>query len=145
MPQIEIDDEVFARLKGEAEPFVDTPNDVLRRLLGMEAEPRVAVDSSKSPALPRPVKRYRRRKAGELMPLLDAGILRVDDELVYQKRSGEQYNGLVTNDGWISVDGESFFSPSGALKSAVGYDVNGWKHWRVVRTDRLLDEYRQAG
>jgi hypothetical protein len=32
---IEIDDEVFERLKDEAEPFVDTPNSVLRRLLGL--------------------------------------------------------------------------------------------------------------
>lgn len=35
MHQIEVDDEVFTYLKGKAEPFVDTPNDVLRReLLG---------------------------------------------------------------------------------------------------------------
>lgn len=34
--QIEVDDEVFDLLKREAEPFVDTPNSVLRRLLGLE-------------------------------------------------------------------------------------------------------------
>jgi hypothetical protein len=33
--QIEIDDDVFALLKAQAEPFVDTPNSVLRRLLGI--------------------------------------------------------------------------------------------------------------
>jgi hypothetical protein len=32
-PTIEIDDEVFEGLKRHAEPFVDTPNDVVRRLL----------------------------------------------------------------------------------------------------------------
>lgn len=32
-PAIEIDEEVFDALKRHAEPFVDTPNDVLRRLL----------------------------------------------------------------------------------------------------------------
>jgi hypothetical protein len=31
---IEIDDDLFELLKQHAEPFVDTPNDVLRRLLG---------------------------------------------------------------------------------------------------------------
>lgn len=36
-PTIAIDDEVLALLKGNAEPFVDTPNSVLRRLLGMSA------------------------------------------------------------------------------------------------------------
>lgn len=33
MPTIRIDDEVWKALKESAEPFVDTPNDVLRRLL----------------------------------------------------------------------------------------------------------------
>jgi hypothetical protein len=34
-PTIRIDDEVFDELKKHAEPFVDTPNTVLRRLLGL--------------------------------------------------------------------------------------------------------------
>jgi hypothetical protein len=34
---IEIDDDVFGVLKATAEPFVDTPNSVLRRLLGLDA------------------------------------------------------------------------------------------------------------
>src|SRR5665213_1728816 len=33
MPNIEVDDEVFAYLKANAEPFQDTPNSVLRRQL----------------------------------------------------------------------------------------------------------------
>lgn len=37
--KIEVDDEVFAALQGMAEPFVDTPNTVLRRLLGVDARP----------------------------------------------------------------------------------------------------------
>lgn len=36
-PRILIDDEVLALLKSNAEPFIDTPNSVLRRLLGMSA------------------------------------------------------------------------------------------------------------
>lgn len=35
-PHIELDDEVFNHLKSKAEPFVDTPNTVLRRLLGLD-------------------------------------------------------------------------------------------------------------
>jgi hypothetical protein len=34
-PHVELDDEVFDHLKAHAEPFVDTPNDVIRRLLGL--------------------------------------------------------------------------------------------------------------
>lgn len=35
-PTVRIDDEVYERLKENAEPFVDTPNTVLRRLLGLD-------------------------------------------------------------------------------------------------------------
>lgn len=39
MNTIEIDDDVLAKLKSQAEPFVDrTPNDVLRRILGLEEQ-----------------------------------------------------------------------------------------------------------
>jgi hypothetical protein len=34
-PSIEIDEEVLALLKENAEPFIDTPNSVLRQLLGL--------------------------------------------------------------------------------------------------------------
>jgi hypothetical protein len=37
-PRIDIDDAVFAMLKRHAEPFVDTPNTVLRRLLGLDQQ-----------------------------------------------------------------------------------------------------------
>lgn len=35
MSQIELDPDIFDYLKSQAEPFVDTPNTVLRRLLGL--------------------------------------------------------------------------------------------------------------
>jgi Mrr N-terminal domain len=38
-PTIRIDDEVFAHLQQLAKPFVDTPNSVLRRQLGLEELP----------------------------------------------------------------------------------------------------------
>ncbi len=38
-PTIRVDDEVYARLQAEAKPFVDTPNSVLRRLLGLPSAP----------------------------------------------------------------------------------------------------------
>lgn len=35
-PSIRVDDDVYNFLKGQAEPFVDTPNTVLRRLLALD-------------------------------------------------------------------------------------------------------------
>lgn len=36
-PHIELDEEVYAYLKAQAEPFIDTPNTVMRRLLGLDS------------------------------------------------------------------------------------------------------------
>ncbi len=41
-PNIDIDRDVWELLKREAEPFVDTPNAVLRRLLGLNGQPAAA-------------------------------------------------------------------------------------------------------
>lgn len=45
-PSIEVDEEVFALLKDAAEPFTDTPNSVLRRLLAVDG---ASTRRSKSP------------------------------------------------------------------------------------------------
>ncbi|MYD73073.1 MAG: hypothetical protein F4Y11_02035 [Chloroflexi bacterium] len=84
---IEIDQEVFAALQDQAVPLVDTPNDVLRRVLGLKAigEPSHVVESVDSqPHLPLQSSRRAnrapsgersqrsgkaRRAAGELLPL----------------------------------------------------------------------------
>jgi hypothetical protein len=42
-PTIRIDDEVFKALQSRAEPLVDSPNDVLRRLLGLDVSGHVGV------------------------------------------------------------------------------------------------------
>ncbi|ETA02730.1 hypothetical protein CcI156_01935 [Frankia sp. CcI156] len=63
VPRIEIDDEVFKCLQDQTAPFVDTPNDVLRRVLGLSA-PAVA----KEPGAARP--------PGNLAKLVNAGLVK---------------------------------------------------------------------
>jgi hypothetical protein len=46
MPTVRIDDEVFEALKKLAEPLVDTPNSVLRRLLNLENRKPVPVKAA---------------------------------------------------------------------------------------------------
>lgn len=51
-PSIDTDDEVFEVIKKHAEPFVDTPNTVLRRLLGIDrvtARPKPAARKANQP------------------------------------------------------------------------------------------------
>lgn len=83
-PNIRVDDEVYGFLKERAEPFADTPNSVLRRVLGLDASG-VAVSDvgearefAKTPPrrktakgkVRRPSKRQRRPRAaaGTLLP-----------------------------------------------------------------------------
>jgi hypothetical protein len=50
-PTIRVDEEVYARLKDEAEPFVDTPNSVLRRLFGLPSKNGAQADPDTGEAL----------------------------------------------------------------------------------------------
>ena len=49
-PTIRIDEEVFKALQQKAQPFVDSPNDALRRLLGLNHSRPQAVRPSRAPA-----------------------------------------------------------------------------------------------
>lgn len=49
-PSIQLDDDVFEFLKAKAEPFVDTPSSVLRRLLGIDGA--AADTTSATPTAP---------------------------------------------------------------------------------------------
>jgi hypothetical protein len=64
-PTIRVDDEVLEGLKRHAEPFVDTPNSVLRRMLGL---PRKAAEEegllSSKPVPPRAKRRGSRKGVG---------------------------------------------------------------------------------
>lgn len=128
MRRIDVDDEVYAFLQGEAVPFAETtPNDVLRRLLlGGVPKSRPA------------------GAAGDLMPLIEAGRLTAGDRLVHhQPRKGRTFFAEVTADGFIRLeDGRQFAAPSRALKECIGHDINGWYQWTVERTGGLLKDIR---
>lgn len=73
MPTIRIDDELYEFLKVEAEPFVDTPNSVLRRLVGLPARNGSDVERSDDGVSGRPsgtssrvpgLRKTKRRKGG---------------------------------------------------------------------------------
>lgn len=143
MHKIEVDDEVFALLQQLAVPFVDTPNSVLRReLLATKKDQQSGKVAPTDPPRPKPVPKLHNR-TGELMPFITSGKIQVDDVLIHTRRNGESYQGIVTNDGWIKINGNTYASPSGALKSCLGHDVNGWKNWTHQRTNQLLDAFRK--
>ncbi|MGW5420202.1 restriction system modified-DNA reader domain-containing protein [Streptomyces sp. NPDC003943] len=126
---IEIDDEVFAFLQSQSEPLVDTPNDVLRRLL-LGSSGRLPDATSE-------------RRPGDLMPFIKAGLLTAGDKLIHvQPRRGLTHETTVTADGWLAIeDGREFPKPSPALKAQTGVDINGYGKY-VLKTNpevRLQD------
>ncbi|MBM4603528.1 hypothetical protein GS575_12105 [Rhodococcus hoagii] len=79
----------------------------------------------------------------DIILLLNLGYLRPGDDLRYvEKRKGLTHLAHIESDGALRVDGRRFGSPSGALRHAVGYQVNGWVTWRTTDNE-LLDELRK--
>ncbi|MFF3275207.1 hypothetical protein ACFYWU_30380 [Streptomyces chrestomyceticus] len=124
---IDVDDEVYARLAREAKPLVDTPNTVLRRLLGLDRE---ASTTSAS----------RTRKAA-LAPLLSDGRLTTGQALIWHRRNlGQVHTAFVTADGKLRLDnGTVHDTPSGACFAAAGIAINGWSAWQTDKGTTLQE------
>ena len=72
MQTIEIDDDVMTALKAEAEPFADTPNSVLRKILGLHNAPPATLGPGKASPLAATVgssdRSPGRARAGTILP-----------------------------------------------------------------------------
>lgn len=67
-PSIDIDDEVFEAIKANAEPFTDTPNSVLRRLLAIEGDGEAVAAGAPTPVPMVPKPKPRRASPGSIVP-----------------------------------------------------------------------------
>lgn len=128
---IEIDDDVFAFLQRHSEPLVDTPNTVLRRLLLSGEESSMGKTAV--------------RKAGDLLPIIEAGLAAPGDKLQHhQPRRGQTHEATIAADGWVELpDGRAFPKPSPALKAQTGSEINGWGKYTHVPSGCLLQELRE--
>ena len=122
-PTIRVDDEVYALLQERGEAFVDTPNTVLRRILGL-------AESGESTG--NPIGRREDRASRKLARLVADDLLTPDEELVWERRNnGERHVARVGADGTLVLeDGHVADSPSAAARHLAGYEVNGWRVWR---------------
>ncbi|MDK0518780.1 hypothetical protein [Streptomyces sp. ML-6] len=118
---IRVDDDVFARLQSLAEPFTDTPNSVIRRLLGLAA-PAARAGCPAPPAS---------SSADDfpLAALIAEGRLHVGQQLVWRRRNLKQvHHAVVIEGGGLRLDdGSVHATPSGAATAIAGNQQNGWK------------------
>lgn len=122
---IEVDEDVFVFLQRHGEPLVDTPNDVLRRLLLTDNPPAGG------------------RPPGALTPLIERGLAKAGDRLTHeQPRRHRTHEAVITADGWVELpDGRAFSRPSPALKAQTGTPINGWIYIHTA-SGRMLHELR---
>ena len=97
MRKIEIDDEVFAYLQGNAIPYVETPNLTLRRLFKLNGKTSPTAAPSSHQSLPYEI-RGKEQKA-DLPTLIRAGLLQEGQKFSlfdYQGRKIEGYEAIVS-------------------------------------------------
>jgi hypothetical protein len=117
---IEIDFDVHKRIELERANFAESPNEVLRRILGIS-------QNSEVKSIDKPRKSW----------ASDGTVLPHGTELrmIY---NGIEYYGVIDDGMWL-VDGEEYNSPSGAAgavartKRGKPTPLNGWKYWFVKK------------
>ena len=141
-PTIRVDDEVYALLQERGEAFVDTPNTVLRRILGLSESD----ESTGHPVGRRGGRRGEDRASRKLAKLVADDLLSPDEELVWERRNnGERHTARVGADGTLHLeDGHVADSPSAAARHLAGYEVNGWRVWRRADGTPLADLWGPA-
>ncbi len=127
MPRIIIDTEVHEALASRAHPWRDTPNDVLRALLGLPP----AADRASAEAAPLP---------GQLGPLIRAGLLRPGERITWHRCNiGEIYSFTVTADGFLTDDEGTVLSPNRAAHRIAGHPVRAWQVFRTASGTTLAE------
>ena len=125
MRTIEVDFDIHKLIESKRTSFYDTPNDVLRRLLGLGTSPI-------GPLPPTPPGSGESSWTGKGVTLPHGTELRME-------YNGRQSLGVIENGKWL-VEGECYTSPSGAARAvAITRDgkspqIDGWIYWHCKRS-----------
>jgi len=119
---IRVDNDVFAALQRLAEPFTDTPNSVLRRLLGL-------TEASAAPSGSPPSSTHTSTEDSRLADLIVNGRLHLGQRLVWRRRNLKQvHHAVLVEGGRLRLDdGSVHATPSSAATALAGNQQNGWK------------------
>jgi len=121
---IEIDFDVHKAIEAARSSFEETPNDVLRHLLKIEARP----------IQPEPAHTL----ATQYRAWIGKGVSLPHGTTVRMEYNGRSHAGTIDDGAWL-VEGQRFSSPSGAAggvavtKSGGKTLLDGWIYWEVRR------------
>lgn len=123
---VELPWDLYEELRRRARPFDDTPVDVIRRLVRLEAP------------------HFGDNRVGALEPLIRAGLIAAGDELVFPRpRVGNRHVAHVTEGGCLRLsDGTVHTTPSAAATSYTRQPQNGWTCWRHTASGKKLEALR---
>lgn len=116
MATVEIDFEVYKELTARRATEATTYNDVIRDLLGLDAEPEVA--DAQVPG------------AGGLEM---KGVFLPNGTQLRVTYKGQTYTAEIKDGAWIGSDGVRRNTPSDAACAITQTNVNGWRFWHVKR------------
>lgn len=129
---IEIDFDLHKLIEAERQGFYDTPNDVLRRKLGLpDAKP----DQDPLERLGHEAHAAAEAKKGSWV---GKGVMLPEGTQLRMQYNGHQHAGEIKEGEWF-VGGQRFSSPSaaagGAAKTKAGTkpSLDGWIYWEVKR------------
>lgn len=140
LQSIDIDFDIHKLIEAERKSFDEPPHVALRRLLGLQEDEKVLVEST-------------REDVGEGMPFVEDGVHVPHGSWARMKyqRGKQVYDGRFLN-GKLVVNGQSFPSLSAAAnacaitKSGGKTSLNGWLYWEVKFPGesrwRALDDMR---
>ncbi|MGE0116090.1 MAG: hypothetical protein AB7T07_14560 [Steroidobacteraceae bacterium] len=155
MRSIEVDDEVYKLLEGKVQSFGDSPNLVLKRLLGIEL-PATALPTPQSPLSRSPVRKHKRGKAPKtnLRDLIRVGSLSEGQVLFMHDYQGNKISGVqaIIRGNDLEYKGNMYSMSALALKhmKSQGYDSNSYRgpqFWYTAQgksVKELWDEYLKA-
>lgn len=122
---IEIDIEVYKTIEAARQTFAETPNSVLKRLLGLIKGPSATLVQHATP-----------NEQGTQKPWVSDSIELPHGTLLKMEYNHIEYTGQIIDGKW-HVEGLVETSPSGAAcavaktKKGTSTNLDGWKYWNV--------------
>lgn len=154
MIKIEIDQKLYSFLQKKAIPFVETPNDTLKRLLNFNSKPRFSDEKRVSKQMYH-TKRIKRPRTN-LHILVEVGLLEEGQEIymtnysgniIKDKKTGENERAIIKNGKiYYNNDDKSLSSAAKIILMKNGYSpdaIRGPKMWKTNDGKSIMELWNQ--